>query len=124
MSKSAKSMFVFGFYLLVLGAILVLIPNALLSLFFFPPTSDVWVRVVGMLAFLIGFYYFQAARNELKIFFQWTVYARISVLFSFIAFVVAGLAPPVLILFGVIDAAAAIWTQLSLRSERAVPVAM
>jgi len=124
MSKSAKSMFVFGLYLLVLGAILVLIPNALLRLFFSPPTTEVWVRVVGMLVFLLGFYYFQVARNEVKNFFQWSVYARISVLFFFIGFVIAGLAPPVLILFGVIDAAAAIWTQLSLRSEKTTPVAM
>jgi len=118
MSKSAKSMFVFSLYLYVLGAILVLIPNALLRLFLFPPTTEVWVRIVGMLVFLLGFYYFQVARNELKKFFQWSVYARIAVLLFFIAFVVTGLAPPVLILFGVIDAAAAIWTQVSLLSEK------
>jgi len=124
MSKSAKSMFVFSLYLYVLGAILVLIPNVLLRLFFFPATSEVWIRVVGMLVFLIGFLYFQVARNELRKFFQWTVYTRISVLFFFIAFVIAGVAPPVLILFGIIDAAAAIWTQVSLRSEKTTPVAM
>ena len=124
MSKSAKSMFVFGLYLLVLGAILVLIPNALLRLFFFPPTTEVWVRVVGMLVFLLGFYYFQVGRNEVKRFFQWSVYARISVLFFFIGFVIADLAPPVLILFGIVDAAAAIWTQVCLRSEKTAPVAM
>ena len=124
MSKSARSVFVFSFYAYVLGAILVLIPNFLLRLFQLPPATDVSIRIAGMLIFLIGFYYFQASRNELRKFFQWSVYARISVLFFFIAFVVAGLAPPVLILFGVIDAAAAIWTQLSLRSERTVPVAM
>ena len=124
MSKSAKSLFVFSLYLYVLGAILVLIPNVLLRLFLFPPTTEVWIRVVGMLVFLLGFYYFQVARNELKKFFQWSVYARISVLFFFIAFVVAGLAHPLLILFGVIDVAGAIWTQVSLRSEKTTPVAM
>ena len=124
MSKSGRSMFVFSLYCYVLGAILVLTPNLLLRLFSLPPATDVSIRIAGMLIFLLGFYYFQVARNELRKFFQWSVYARISVLFFFIAFVVAGLAPPVLILFGVIDAAAAIWTQLSLRSERPVPVAM
>jgi hypothetical protein len=124
MSKSAISMFVFSLYLYVLGAILVLIPNVLLRLFLFPPTNEVWVRVAGMLVFILGFYYFQVARNELKKFFQWSVYARIAVPLFFIAFVIAGLAPPVLILFGVIDAAAAIWTQVSLRSENTTPVAM
>ena len=70
MSKSARSLFVFSLYLYVLGAILVLIPNVLLRLFFFPATDEVWIRVVGMLVFILGFYYFQASRNELKNFFQ------------------------------------------------------
>jgi len=118
MSKSAKTLFVFSLYLYVLGAILVLVPNVLLRLFFFPATNEVWIRVVGMLVFLLGFYYFQVARNELKKFFQWTVYARSAVLLFFIGFVIAGLASPLLILFGVIDVAGAIWTQLSLRSEK------
>jgi hypothetical protein len=124
MSKSARSMFVFSFYAYVFGAILVLIPNTLLRLFSDPPTNEVWIRIVGMLVFLLGFYYFQAARNELKKFFQWSVYTRTAVLLFLIAFVIAGLAPPKLILFGVIDAAAAFWTQLSLRSEKMTSIAM
>ena len=120
MGKSAKSIFVFSLYLYVLGAVLVLIPNALLRLFFLPATTEVWIRVVGMLVFLLGFYYFQTARNEIKKFFQWSVYARCSVLVFFIAFVIAGVAPAVLILFGVIDAAAGVWTQVCLRSEKTI----
>jgi hypothetical protein len=45
------------------------------------------------------------------------------VLLFFIAFVVAGLAPPTLILFGVIDLAGAIWTALALRGEAGCQVA-
>ena len=123
MGKSARSLFVFSLYLYVLGAILVLIPNVLLRLFFFPATDEVWIRVVGMLVFILGFYYFQASRNELKNFFQWTVYARSAVLLFFIAFVIAGLVSPLLILFGVVDVAGAIWTQLSLRSEKSTAMA-
>ena len=123
MSKSARSMFVFSLYLYVLGAILVLIPNTLLRLFSDPPTNEVWIRVVGVVVFILGFYYFQASRNELKKFFKSTVYGRTAVLLFFIAFVIAGLAPPKLILFGVIDAAGALWTQLSLHSEKKTLIA-
>ena len=123
MSKSARSMFVFSLYAYALGAILLLIPNVLLRLFSDPPTNEVWIQIVGMLVFLLGFYYFQAARKELKKFFQWSVYARTAVFLFFIAFVIAGLAPPKLILFGVIDAAAAFWTQLSLHSEKKTLIA-
>ena len=118
MSKSARSVFVFSLYLFVLGIILVVIPNNLLDVFSMPRTNEVWIRVVGMLVLILGFYYFQASRSEIKIFLQWTVYVRIAVLLFFIAFVFLGFAPPILILFGFIDAIAALWTQLSLRSEK------
>ena len=118
MSKSARSLFVFSIYLFVLGIILIVIPNVLLNLFTFPETNEVWIRVVGMLVLILGFYYFQASKSEIKKFFQWTVYGRTAVLIFFIVFVLLDFAPPILILFGFIDAVAALWTQLSLRSEK------
>ena len=118
MSKSARSLFVFSVYLFVLGIILIVVPNLLLSLFKFPETKEVWIRVVGMLVFILGYYYFQASKNEIKRFFQWSVYGRTAVLVFFIGFVLLDFAPPILILFGLIDAVAALWTQLSLRSEK------
>jgi hypothetical protein len=116
MSKAALSVFVFSIYLFALGAVLLIAPNALLLLFGLPETSEVWVRVVGMLVVILGYYYATAARNELTAFLRATVYARISVLVCFTAFVFFGFAPPVLILFGVIDALAAGWTAIALRS--------
>lgn len=117
MSKAARSVFVFAGYLFVLGVVLVLAPNALLKLFRMPETNEVWVRVVGMLVLILGYYYSVAARHELTPFLRATALARLSVLFFFVAFVVFGLAPPVLILFGVIDAAAASHTLVALRSD-------
>lgn len=108
MSSSAKSVFVFGIYLVVLGITLLVAPNVLLSLFGVPVTNEVWIRLVGMLLVLLAFYYIQAARKELTDFFQWTVYARASVMVFFIVFVVLGLAQAILILFGAIDLLAAI----------------
>ena len=120
MSKSARSIFVFSIYIFVLGIILTVIPNVLLSLFTLPETNEVWIRVVGMLILILGFYYFQASKSEIKKFFQWTVYCRIAVLIFFVVFVLLDFAPPILILFGFIDAVAALWTQLSLLSEKQV----
>ena len=118
MSKSARSVFVFSIYVLVLGIILIVIPNILLNLFTLPETNEVWIRVVGVLVVILGFYYFQASKSEIKKFFQWTVYGRTSVLIFFIIFVLLDFAPPILILFGFIDAVAALWTQLCLRTEK------
>jgi hypothetical protein len=119
MTRAAFSVLVFSIYLYLLGAVLVVVPNALLRVFRFPETQEVWVRVVGMLVLLLGLYYTTAARNELTPMLRATVVARFAVLAFFIGFVAAGLAPTVLILFGVVDAAAASWTALALRSDAA-----
>jgi len=119
MSKSAFSVKAFGIYLLVLGVGLTLAPNLLLSVFGMAATSEVWIRVVGVLVFNIGIYYVYAARCEAKAFFQASVYTRTLVLASFAAFAVLGFASPVLILFGVADFAGGIWTHLTLRAEKA-----
>jgi len=118
MSKSARSIFVFGWYLGVLGLVLVTVPNSLLRIFQLPTTNEVWIRVVGMLIFLLCFYYTQMARKELRDFFQLTVYARSAVILFFIAFVLLEYVSPILILFGVVDLLGAIWTALALRSEK------
>ncbi len=117
MSKGAMSVFVFSIYLYLLGLVLVITPDTLLGVFGFPETDNLWIRVVGMLVIILGFYYSHAARAELRPFFVWTVIGRSSVLLFFIAFVIAGLAPPALILFGVIDFAAAVWTFFAMRTD-------
>ena len=120
MSQSAKSILVFGIYLTGLGFILLLIPNEFLSLFRFPPTDGLWVRVLGMLIVLLSYYYIQAARNELTVWMQWSVHARSMVIIFFTVFVLLGLAPPILIIFGAVELGGSIWTHVALRSSKPV----
>ncbi len=120
MSSAGKSVFVFGIYLLVLGITLVVVPNLLLAVFAVPATSEVWIRVVGMLVLFLGVYYVQAARKGMTDFMRWTVYLRSSVILFFIAYVLLGFAPPTLILFGLVDLMGAIWTLWALRSPTAM----
>lgn len=117
MSHSARTVFVFGIYLVVLGMILLVMPNFLLGMFMVPSTNEVWIRVAGMLVLFVGFYYILAARKELIDMIRLTVYLRSTVILFFAAFVLLGLACPPLILFGVFDLLGAIWTGLALRSS-------
>ena len=118
MSNAAKSMFVFGVYLFISGATLMVAPNFLFTLLGLPATQEVWARVVGMLTFILGFYFTQAARKELVDFFRWTVYVRFAVIVVFTVFVLLGYVSPVLILFGAVDVLGALWTAWALRSAK------
>jgi uncharacterized membrane protein len=118
MSHPARSITVFAGYLVLLGLTLLVAPNLLLTTFGIPPTNEVWIRIVGLLVLILAFYYIQAARKEMTDFFRWTVPARSAVIVFFVAFVFLGWVKPVLILFGAIDLAGAIWTTLALPSSR------
>lgn len=116
MVTAAQTIRVFGMYLLALGAVLIIVPNSLLGIFKLPPVTDVWIRVVGMLAIFLGVYYCHAANANLRSIIRLSVPARLSVLGFFGAFVVLKLAPPVLMVFAIVDAAAALWTWYALRN--------
>lgn len=120
MSSAAKSVFIFGIYELILGITLILVPNLLLTLFAMPATSEPWIRVVGMLVLFLGVYYVQFGRKEATDMMRWTVYLRSSVIVFFIVFVLFGIAPVPLILFGIVDLLGALWTLWALRAPTAL----
>ena len=117
MSKSAFSAKVFALYLFVLGPTLILAPNFLLGLFGIPPTTEVWIRVIGVTASVLGVYSWVAARHENRPFLEASVYTRFSVFVAFTAFALTGLASPMLILFGLVDLGGAMWTYFALKAD-------
>jgi hypothetical protein len=116
MTYPAKTVLVFGIYLLGLGTALVLVPNLLLSLFQISATSEVWIRVVGMLVLELGVFYVAAARKNWQGFIALTVPMRLSVIVFFAAFVFLANAPTMLLLFGATDFAFAAWTWTATRT--------
>lgn len=118
MSAAAKSVYYFGFYLYATGLALVFIPNLFLSTFQIPETNEVWIRVVGVLATLIGFYYHQMGAANSPTFYKLTVVARIIVFIAFIGFVLLKFVSPMLAGFGIIDLLGAAWTFAALKKEK------
>lgn len=121
MTKSAQTLFFFALYLFGLGAILLVAPNWFLGLVGFPATTEVWIRVVGMLAVLYGVLYVVAARANFLPILEISVKTRLAVMLFFATFVALRYASPMLLLFGVIDVAGALWTWLALRGELGAP---
>lgn len=118
MSRAARSIFVFGIYIVVLGGLLATRPSLVVGPFGFPDPQEPWIRVLGVVVFVLGCYYVQAARQHVTAFFRWTVWGRSAILAGFTLLVIAGVAAPALIVFGAIDAAGAAWTALALRAAR------
>ena len=118
MSKARLSLFVFDLYMVfVVGLGFMLIPHFVLQLFGLSAGDDVWIRFVGMLASIIGFYYLQVARAEMDRFIPWTVAGRYYAAVLMVLAVVLGKIGPGMLLFAAVDAAAATWTWLALRME-------
>ena len=110
--------------LVVLALGLMLAPNTLLPLFWMPRTSEVWIRVAGLVVLNEGVCYWFAAKSDAVPFFRASFYLRCLAPLVFGAFVLAGLARPMLVGFGLVDFVAGIWTILTLRAEtRAAPAA-
>jgi hypothetical protein len=114
---------VFGAYLAVAGAGLLVAPGVLLPLMGLPVPGDAWIRVVGLLTGILGLYFLALARPGERRFFQATVLARLVFFTGVLALWLFGHAPATLLAFGLADLAGAAWTQLALaRSAAGGPV--
>jgi hypothetical protein len=117
MSKAGLSVFVFGFYRVIVGFGFMIAPHWNLRLFGLSAGDDVWIRRVGMLASIIGAYYLLAVRARLEVFFQWTVPGRYYAAGFMALMFVLGKVGPAIMLFAALEAAAATWTWMALRSN-------
>ena len=115
MSKSAVSAKVFAVYLFIVGPVLVFAPNLLLTLFGIAPTGEIWIRVVGLLAFCLGVYIWLAA--NFRPFLEASVYTRVLVFAMFLIFAIEGMVSPMIVLFGTIELCGALWTWFALQAD-------
>ena len=119
MKNARLSVLVFGLYLVIVAGLgFMFMPMQILHLFGLTAGDDVWIRFVGMLASIIGFYYIQVARTGLDRFISWTVPGRFYAAAFMVLLVVLKMAGPGLLLFAAIDAGAATWTWFALRSAK------
>jgi len=112
---AARSVLVFGVYMLVQGAVLVTVPNVLLEPLGLGHSDEVWPRAAGVALLVLGLYYALAARTGLVPFFRFTVLGRALQLVVFTGLVVAGVASWRMLPTSVFEAASAVWTFVELR---------
>ena len=118
MSRARLSIVVYGAYPVTAGLILALIPNVLLSLVGLPEAHDVWIRLCGSLALVLGAKGIQNSKAEYAPGFQFDVYTRTFVATFLVILVLIRMAPPVILPLAAVDYAGAVWTELALRADR------
>lgn len=114
MDAPTLSIFIWGIYVILIGVLLLFIPNKVLILFGHDQPKDHWIRVVGIIAVSLGYFYLSSAHNEVYSFYWASIYARIAGLIGFSGLVIFKTAKPKILLFGLIDALGAAWTLLAL----------
>ncbi|MBL8479164.1 MAG: hypothetical protein JNK59_07640 [Sterolibacteriaceae bacterium] len=102
MNSSAFSIKAFGVHVVLTGITLVLAPNFLLSLFGLAATTETWVRVVGALAPVVGFYYWTCGVAGATALFRATPVGRPLFCALCVGLVIFAGAPWQLLLFGVV----------------------
>ncbi len=117
MKSSVISIKVFALYVVATGLGLMLIPNIWLAPLGFPPAEDFWVRVLGLVAFVLGYYYWTSALTINRSFFTASIYGRCLFGAGTVGLVVIAAAPWQLIILGAVDVAGAIWTKLAMQAE-------
>ena len=117
MTHSAKSVLVFGVYLALVGITLLFIPNIFLSTIGVANTSEVWIRLSGILLMALSVYYIVAAKHHLPVIFKVTACIRCSIIFCFATFVYLNMMDPIMLLFALVDFAGGVWTYLAMKKE-------
>ncbi|TWO69922.1 hypothetical protein FN976_16355 [Caenimonas sedimenti] len=121
MGHTAFTIKAFGIYVVVTGLGLLLAPNLMLGMLGVPEAREVWIRVLGSLAIVVGYYYIACAAGNAHAFFRATIPGRIAFFALGVGLVLLAGAPWTLILFGLADLAGAAWTWSALRAEAQGP---
>ncbi len=117
MSKTAFTIRIYSFYLFLMGAGMIIIPNVLLSLLGFQITNEIWIRMLGLFTFTAGIYYFYSSVHEQTYFYKSTVFGRLFFFLMTIVFVFVFKQSMMLAAIGSIDCLGAIWTFTQLKKH-------
>jgi hypothetical protein len=118
MNNTAFSIRIYSYYLFLMGAALIIMPNALLTIFNFAPTSEIWIKMLGLFTFTTGIYYFYAAAHQQKAFYQATVVGRLFFFLMTVVFVIIFHQPLTLALIGTVDLMGGLWTYFTLQKDK------
>jgi len=117
MSPTAKSVFVFGWYLITEGLLLMFSNNWFLELLGLPETASVWRVITGFVVLALGYYYIRNALSNQTEFFKFTVHIRMAQFLFFVTLWAIGIGNTTLILFALVELSAGLWTFFLIKQQ-------
>jgi hypothetical protein len=112
--KKFNSLTVQMVYVAITGLQLIFVPNFLLGLFGLAPTNEIWIRILGLIVFILAILYRAIIKSNDSLVIMSTIWGRLVAGFGIItlSFVFG---QPVLSLFALVDIATATWTWQELK---------
>jgi hypothetical protein len=118
MIKNNLSLLVQATYLGLVGVLLIYAPNFLLGLLGFEPTTEIWIKVLGIVTLALATVYSGIVRSGDLISKRYSVYGRLMAVIGFILLVLVSHARSAMFLLAGVDLATAIWSWMELKKTR------
>jgi hypothetical protein len=109
------SLVVQSIYVVLTGLQLIFVPNMMLNMFGFDATSEIWIKVLGVVVLSLSIMYYTISKSGSKDVVRATMLARLFVGLGFTLLALTGQAKLTLILFAGIDIVTAVWTWFELK---------
>ncbi|MCP4438112.1 MAG: hypothetical protein GY810_04140 [Aureispira sp.] len=118
--NAAKSIWLFGYYVIAMGLILLFIPHIILDFAGLTPVNPEHrfiYHIVGLIASVVGLYYVHCGKTNQREFFKISVVGRMVFFVGAIVVVLLTSSNPKLAIIGITDLLGAAWTYWALKKD-------
>jgi hypothetical protein len=121
MNRASKSIFIFGLYSLLMGVVLLFLPNKVLPLFYIPVSGEAWLNLLGFLLMCSSYYYIRSAFSGSLQFALYTTHTRFAAPLVVAYLISTGKADWHFLSFGIVDGLGGLWTWFELKRNTRPP---
>lgn len=121
MNPACRTIYLFGFYPLLAGLSMIIAPALPLQLLGWPIEGLDWIRMLGVVTMIVGYYYLQLGRNDVLTFCKYSAQMRLLIPVVFTGMVFAFGMNPLYIALTAVDFLGGVWTWQALRKQN-IPV--
>jgi hypothetical protein len=115
MNRTCKSIFIFGWYSLLMGLVLLFFPRIVLPLFDLPLNGEPWLNLLGFVLICSSYYYLRSASSGNTQFALYTTHTRLAAPLVVAYLIATGKADWNFLSFGIVDGLGGLWTRYELK---------